>query len=59
MSLPWWEKVDVARLLAGHLSQTTGQDVCPIQVRIQLEKEIEECRAKAIRREVNNHLSSQ
>lgn len=59
MSLPWWNKVNVARIVAGHLSQETGQEVCPIQVRIQLEKEIAECRAKEIRKEVALSLSSQ
>lgn len=59
MSLPWWEKVDVARIVAGQLSKETGQDICPVQVRIQLEKEIKECRAKAIRKEVTTLLNNQ
>ncbi len=51
MSLPWYEVVSVARHLAMHLEHETGLKVDPVDVRIKLEKEIEDCEKKKTSKE--------
>ena len=51
MSLPWYEAVSVARHLAMHLEQETSLEVDSVEVRIKLEKEIEDCEKKKTSKE--------
>ena len=44
--LPWWEKASVARLLAKHIEAATGVPQDAVAIRVQLEREIQECQTK-------------